>query len=211
MSKSVHWPTLEAELKPYISELTGKVLNAGCGSRKLHIPNASSVVNIDIIDSEIVDSLCSVDDVPYPNEEFDSILNVAVLEHVEFPWKAVEEFARLLKPRGKLLCVVPFMQPIHYVPTDFFRFTPQGISSLLENAGFQIDQLTYTHTIWHTLGWLLDDARKEAPWYSRWLLSIFSPFSFALSRFSSSNITSAPNAITVIATKKLQAKNNLKK
>ena len=167
----------------------------------MHIPNASSVVNIDIIDHEMVDTVCSVEEIPYPSEEFDSILNVAVLEHVEFPWKAVKEFSRVLKPGGILLCVVPFMQPIHYVSTDFFRFTPQGISSLLENAGFQIDQLTHTHTIWHTLGWLLDDARQETPWYARWILSLFSPLIYVLSKFSHTHIQTAPNALTVIAKK----------
>jgi 2-polyprenyl-6-hydroxyphenyl methylase/3-demethylubiquinone-9 3-methyltransferase len=49
----------------------------------------------------------SIESIKYPSSEFDGILCSSVVEYVESPAKVFIEFARVLKPGGKLLVSVP--------------------------------------------------------------------------------------------------------
>ena len=42
-----------------------------------------------------------------------------------------------------LLLTAPFINPVHYVPTDFRRFTPECLEMLLRDAGFEIDSVDF--------------------------------------------------------------------
>ena len=46
-------------------------------------------------------------EVPYTDESFDHVVCVEGLEHIENPANAIREFARILKPNGKLIISVP--------------------------------------------------------------------------------------------------------
>lgn len=46
-------------------------------------------------------------ELPYPDAEFDHVVCVEGLEHIENPANAVREFARVLKPRGQIVISVP--------------------------------------------------------------------------------------------------------
>ncbi len=70
-------------------------------------------------------------DTGLPSETYDAIFCPAILEHVEYPDKAVAEMHRLLKPNGEILVVVPFNQHYHPSPNDYYRWTPQGIKILM--------------------------------------------------------------------------------
>lgn len=61
---------------------------------------------------------------------FDHIDCVSVMEHCERPWKMAENIEYLLKPGGTFFISVPFVWRIHAYPSDFFRYTPEGIKSL---------------------------------------------------------------------------------
>src|SRR3990167_5828113 len=166
-TRFVYWPSLQNELSPYLEYLQGKILNAGCGSRPISIPGASEIVNMDLQPFENVDIVGDLESIPFADQTFDGVLNIAVLEHVKKPWVVVKELSRVLKTGGTLLCVVPFFQPIHYVPTDYFRFTPDGIRSLVEDAGCKVLESKETHSMWHTIGWMCEDKIKEKslPWH----------------------------------------------
>ncbi|MEU7984243.1 class I SAM-dependent methyltransferase [Streptosporangium canum] len=58
------------------------------------------------------------------------IVSVAVLEHVPDPQAHVEEMWRVLRPGGRVLCYVPFMQPFHASPYDYQRYTQAGMKTL---------------------------------------------------------------------------------
>lgn len=69
----------------------------------------------------------------------DAIFCSGVLEHVDDCHAAVRECWRILKAGGLFLVGVPFAQPIHRAPQDFWRFTEHGVRFLLR--AFQIEDL----------------------------------------------------------------------
>lgn len=62
---------------------------------------------------------------------YDFVLSDQVLEHVEGdPQQAVNESRRVLRPGGIVVHTTCFINPIHGVPKDFWRFTPDALSLL---------------------------------------------------------------------------------
>ncbi|HBU27575.1 TPA: hypothetical protein DEB00_00470 [Candidatus Uhrbacteria bacterium] len=200
--KWVIWPTLDDELGDKRGLLTGKVLNAGCGTRRPTLPNASEVHNLDIFPGEDIGLVGSIENIPIGNEEFDSVLNIAVLEHVERPWVAVKEMARVLKPGGTLVCCVPFFQPVHKVPCDYYRFTEDGLKFLLEDSGLQIVSSEYTHSAFHVLGWMAEDFLKNRGIILNLTLRPVAALWRVFSKYwNTVNIETFPSVITVVAKK----------
>ncbi len=65
-----------------------------------------------------------------PAEQFDAIFSVAVFEHINKPWLAAENLARLLKPGGLMYHAAPFSYFYHGSPADYWRFTPDALKVL---------------------------------------------------------------------------------
>jgi len=155
----VNFLPLEKELLPISVYLKGRVLNAGCGDRDitplLMSWHANSVDNCDIQSSIPKSFLCDLTDIPKPDACYDSILCNAVLEHVPYPDKVMNEFNRLLAPGGHLVVSVPFLQPFHPTPFDYRRYTRSGLEQLGELAGFNLLTINPVHSFAQTIGWLL--------------------------------------------------------
>jgi SAM-dependent methyltransferase len=91
---------------------------------------------MDPVDTYHPDIVGDIHAMPLPDASVDAIFCMAVLEHVAKPWIAVSEMHRVLKPGGMLVAYVPFLSPYHAMPGyygDYFRYTEDGIRSLLEN------------------------------------------------------------------------------
>lgn len=73
---------------------------------------------------------------PLRSDSVDGILCEMVLEHVEQARQALGEFARVLKPGGRMYLAVPFLWPYHASPHDYWRWTESGFAR--ELAGFEI-------------------------------------------------------------------------
>ena len=71
---------------------------------------------------------------------FDLIICSAVFEHVPQFWRAARSLSHLAKAGATLIFGVPFWYPTHFNPGDFWRFTFQGASYLLESNGFAVCQ-----------------------------------------------------------------------
>ena len=67
---------------------------------------------------------------------FDLVMCQHVLEHVVDPIAATRTLHRMLRPGGHLIVVTPFLVKIHNDPRDLWRFTPDGMRTLLAAAGF---------------------------------------------------------------------------
>lgn len=91
------------------------------GYRVLDLPGWSDDIVGDANDSGAV-----------PEENFDSILILNVLEHCENPQKVVDNIYRWLKPGGHVYAMVPCAQRIHPTPRDFWRPMPDGLKSMFK-------------------------------------------------------------------------------
>jgi SAM-dependent methyltransferase len=65
------------------------------------------------------------------DSEYDAVLCISVLEHVEQFWEAIPRMRAALKPGGRLVLSVPMVFPYHDEPADFWRFTGYGVRSAL--------------------------------------------------------------------------------
>lgn len=84
------------------------------------------------------DFICDLCDIPKPDNSYDVIICTQVLEHIEEPQKAINDFYRVLKPNGKLFLTAPQGWGLHGQPYHFFNFTIYGLKSLFQKAGFEI-------------------------------------------------------------------------
>ncbi len=89
---------------------------------------------------------------PFPDMTFDTVVAFQVLEHLPEPKLALEEMFRVLRPEGTLLLTTPFMWGIHEAPYDFYRYTPYGLTYLLETAGFTDIAVTANFGYWAMAG-----------------------------------------------------------
>jgi|GEM_PF-2379926 len=70
------------------------------------------------------------------DESYDWVISIAMLEHVDDPFRAAAEMLRVTKAGGYLYVLVPFSQVMHYEfsYSDFWRFTPRGLAALFAPA-----------------------------------------------------------------------------
>ena len=85
-----------------------------------------------------IDYVCDLLSIPVPDASFDTILCTEVLEHVPEPIRAVQAFARVLKPGGRLLLTAPLGSGLHQEPYHFYGgYTPYWYRKFLREAGFE--------------------------------------------------------------------------
>ena len=84
-----------------------------------------------------IDYVCDISSIPLGNGSFDVVLCSEVLEHVADPAAVVQEFARILKPGGKLMLTAPLGSGIHQAPYHYYGgYTPFWYEKYLAKAGF---------------------------------------------------------------------------
>ena len=65
-----------------------------------------------------------------------TVLCVDTLEHIAHPWLVMEQVAKVLnKEHGVLILLAPFSFPIHNHPSDYYRYTMQGLGALTPSFG----------------------------------------------------------------------------
>jgi SAM-dependent methyltransferase len=109
-------------------------LSIGGGPMRAH----PTLVNINIGLFPNVEVVADAYQLPYADACADAIHCEAVLEHLEFPTRAVEEMHRVLKPGGLAFFATPFLQSFHGYPDHYQNFTLTGHTRLFERAGFTV-------------------------------------------------------------------------
>ena len=119
----------------------GKTLDIGGGSskyRSIITKHAGEYVVADLFPGPGVDVVTDVRDMSFDDEIFDTVLSFQVLEHVDDTTAAVREIHRVLRKGGHVIVTAPFLGAQHGDPSDFHRFTPEGLAWYFEQAGFTI-------------------------------------------------------------------------
>lgn len=72
-------------------------------------------------------------------QRFGTIFCLSVLEHVDKPFSIAENMMSLLKPGGRIYISAPFAWKFHGYPSDYWRFTHEGIKKLFPELTFEPD------------------------------------------------------------------------
>lgn len=94
-------------------------------------------------DTSQVDIVCDITAIPQPDESFDAVLCVEVLEHLPDPQAALREFSRLLRPGGALILTAPFASLTHFAPYFYHTgFSRYYYRYWLPKLGFEIVEIS---------------------------------------------------------------------
>jgi SAM-dependent methyltransferase len=207
-SQATVWPPIDYELVDIKERglLRGLVLNAGSGWRDISHVVDGTLVNQDIAWPDDrrtnLDITSPLHEIPRPDGTFDTVLCIAVLEHVENPEDVTAEMFRVLKPGGRLIASVPFLQPEHKIPTDFQRYTRDGLSALVMRHGFAVEEIRPLFTVYHTLHWIVYEwLHIKNTFFYRLMRIMLLPMLAALAKNSTSVSDKVASVFRVIARK----------
>lgn len=131
--------TIYIDIKNVLPKFKGKVLDIGCGQspyKFLLNPSLSSYTGIDIIDANNFDYQNSEiipfdgENIPFPSNTFNAIICTEVLEHVYQHQKLVDEIYRVCENGATGIITIPFSARYHYIPYDYFRYTPSALQKI---------------------------------------------------------------------------------
>ena len=112
-------------------------LNIGAGLSKVH----PKIKTLEIEAGEGIDYVGSVEALPLDDNSLDLVVTQEVLEHVENPFKAMTEIARVLRPGAIAYIQMPFTIGYHGCPNDYWRFTHQGMEQLAKIANLEVEEI----------------------------------------------------------------------
>ena len=135
---------LAVEIKKFAPEISGRVLDVGCGKKPYkEFFHYSDYIGLEI-DSKntrqnsLADIFYNSKTFPFRDNTFDAIVLNQVFEHVFTPTTFFNEIYRVLKPGGRLLITLPFVWDEHEQPYDYARYTSFGIAHILKSHDFHI-------------------------------------------------------------------------
>ena len=125
----------------------GTLIDIGCGRKPyedLFRGAITSYVGIDWpvhTDRSRADIVADALRLPVANCVADTVLTTELMEHLPSPSSFLGEIFRILRPGGAVIMTVPFLEPLHETPRDFFRFTPYSLRELFGDAGFVVHEV----------------------------------------------------------------------
>jgi ubiquinone/menaquinone biosynthesis C-methylase UbiE len=131
--------TIYQHIKKELPELKGKVLDVGCGQspyKFLLNTTETEYKGIDVIEATSFDyvnkdiTLFDGENIPFEDNTFDAVICTEVLEHAYNHQKLVDEMYRVCKPHAKAIITIPFSTRYHYIPHDYFRYTPSALKNI---------------------------------------------------------------------------------
>lgn len=125
-----------------------RLLDAGAGEGRFKASfSRQQYIGVDLAlgstawDYSDLDAVADLALLPFADATFDAVLCIQTLEHVPEPARVLAEFARVLRPEGKLYLSAPQSWHEHQQPHDYYRYTSFGLRYLLEKAGFEVETM----------------------------------------------------------------------
>ena len=166
------------QIGKYSHYIKGTVLDVGPGrpARFTDLFTFDKRISLDIDKNTNPDIVADVQNIPLKDESVDSIIVTGVLGDVEDPFRAMEEFHRVLKMGGTILITDNFMSHIHDEPNDFWRFTNFTFERLFKKANFEVIAIDRRGGFFSALAqlkirYLID----KLDLYSRWWMHFLIP------------------------------------
>lgn len=109
------------------------------------LPDGATHTKVDIGAGIDVDVVADAHDLPFDDDSFDAYIAVSTWEHLKHPWIAAQEAHRVLRPGGILYVATHHTFPVHGYPSDYCRWTDEGLRALFEWAGFAVTGADFSY------------------------------------------------------------------
>ena len=124
-----------------VKNLNGIVVDLGSGFNPSHERfwqiKPEKFIRVDINEKTEPDVIADLNKtLPFSDNFADAVLLFNVIYILENPTEILREINRILKPGGKIFFTSPFIFNEAKEPSDYWRFTSEGLKKLLEEAGF---------------------------------------------------------------------------
>lgn len=160
---------VDADLAAVAAELQGRVLDVGGGRRRGRFrPPAGARWIVADADAARADVGADVTALPFRDGSFDAIKATELLEHVPDVPAALAECRRVLRPGGRLVATVPFLERVHADPGDYARYTASMWERLLAGAGLRSLTIAPQGGYFTVLAGMLRFLVQRAPRPLRW-------------------------------------------
>jgi hypothetical protein len=124
-SVSEQFQAIHVRPAPGPALVIGSKVFAGRADRRALFPDALG------LDLQPGDGVDIVHDLTQPYQgRFNHIDCVSVLEHCAKPWVVAENIQAVMAPAATIFLSVPFAHRWHGYPSDYFRFTAEGVRAL---------------------------------------------------------------------------------
>jgi len=110
----------------------GKTLELGGGSGNLK-DTFSNVISSDILFAPWLDAVMDAHHIPFKDESLDSIVLFDVLHHLTFPALFLSEAERVLRPKGRVIAMEPYISWASLIVYRFFH--QEGMSWRVDPLG----------------------------------------------------------------------------
>lgn len=185
--------TVYRDLRQFLPKMRGKVIDIGCGySPYKHLLNSQTTQyygldieeasqNFDYENFQIIHF--DGKNIPLTDNSMDGFICTEVLEHIQEPEKFIAEIYRVLKMGGVGIVTIPWSARYHYIPYDYYRYTPSTLNCLFQDfssikiipRGTDITTIISKILVVYFRG--LHSPRQLISWLLKVLLNlVFSPF-----------------------------------
>lgn len=131
--------TIFKDVRKHLPGYKGNVLDIGCGQspyKHLLDTGTTKYFGIDIIEAKNFgydnSEITSFDgkNIPFEDNKFDAVICTEVLEHVQDFQYLIDEIYRTSKTNADIIVTIPWSARYHYIPYDYFRYTPSSLKTM---------------------------------------------------------------------------------
>lgn len=151
--------------------LDGLCLDIGGGNRQI---DDGRYANLDYAPYSEPDIIGDALRLPFLDCSIDFVYSSGVCEHLADPIRAGREICRVLKPGGKILIGMAFMQPVHSEGQHYFNGTIWGLEKMFPE--FDDVELSWEGSLSYLINWLLNATHLERKARREDLLTVKSLF-----------------------------------